>query len=415
MRHLLLLAAIFVFSCGSGEGVDAPVVIAPDDDSGACPSADSVLLSFKGELDAGTFDALRPTLEDVLVEQGGLKTQLLLLSVVLPELSGDEVKTVLSVLTSDDGKATVDAFLPHLINIMEYLHGTGSFIPGKHLEPVAAMHEILTSCDAPEQLLTLRNMLALEVRRAPPGSAQSFVVAEAGTGDSSFLFALLQAVDRAAQQPKMKELLQNIQIEEDGTAPDGEGGGVRVGREAFLILAKLLAGNIAAPDFQIGPTRDLLEDVLVPRLDGDADAEEALDELLDLLSILVEADSTTFEGAQAFMGCVDRHDDEAAIPGMLFDYMTIDELPLEDLLDDVVSASGGEKNGELRIALIQILDAVLKHPDNVGDATVTIAALLDPAVADTTLETVLSLKGKGVLADLSSFIETLLTCKQVEL
>lgn len=414
LRQLTSVAVccfVVVVGC-SAEGKEAPHVIAPDEDVGACPSGDSVLTSFKAELDGGTFDALRPTLETVLVDGGGLKTNLLLLSLVLPELSGDEVKTVLRVLTSDDGKATVDAFLPHLINILEYLHGSGTFIPGPHLAPVDAAHEILTSCDAAEQLQTLRDLLALEVRRVP-GAEQSWVAADPGTGDSSFLFALLDAVDRAAANPKMKELLTKIQIEEDGDV--GGGGQVVIGRDAFLVLAKLLAANIAAPDFQLQPTRDILEDVLVPQLDGDAAAEASLDELLDLMGLLVEADSTMFEGMQGFMGCVDRHDEEAAIPGMLFDYMTIDELPLQDLLDDVVGASAGDAQSELRTAIIQILDAVLLHPDVLGDTTNVLAALLDPSVADTTLETVLSLKGKGVLSDLSSFLQTLLTCKQVQL
>ncbi len=404
--------AVAVGGC-SGEGTEAPRVIAPDEEFGDCPAGDSVLLSFKAELDGGTFDALRPTLEKVLVDDGGLKTNLLLLSLVLPELSGDEVKTVLKVLTSDEGKATIEAFKPHLINILEYLHGTGTFIPGKHLAPVDAAHELLTSCDAAEQLQTVRDLLALEVRRAPPGSAQSWLVAEPGTGESSYLFAVLDAVDRAAQLPKMKELLTKIQIEDN--ADEGGGGQIVIGRQAFLVLAKLLAANIAAPDFQLQPTRDILDDVLVPQLDGDAASEVALDELLDLLGVLVEADSTMFEGMQGFMGCVDRHDEEAAIPGMLFDYMTIDELPLEDLLGDVVSASAGDQQSDLRVAMIQILDAVLKHPDVLGDTTNVLAALLDPSIADTTLETVLSLKGKGVLTDLSDFLKTLLTCKQVQL
>ena len=409
--------AVAGFSVGfvacSGEGHDAPHVIAPDDDVGDCPGADSVLTSLQTELDRGTFDPLRPTIERVLVDEGGLKTQLLLLSVVLPELTGDEIKTVLSVLSSDDGKATVDAFLPHVVNILEYLHGTGSFIPGKHPEPVAAAHDILTSCDAAEQVGTVRDLLALEVKRSPPGSAASFVVADPGTGDSSYVFALLTAVDKTAKLPQLKGLLEKIQIEEDGDV--GGGGDVVIGRQAFVVLAKLLAANIAAPDFQLQPTRDILEDVLVPQLDGDAEAEAALDELLDLLGILVDSDSATFEGVQAFMGCVDRHDHEAAIPGMLFDYLTIDELPVEDLLDDVVGAAQGEQNGALRVALVQLLDAALLHPDNVSDATRVVAEFLDPAVADDVLGAVLSLKGKGVLADLTSFLDTLLTCKQVQL
>lgn len=407
------VAAFVVGSC-SAEGTAAPVVIAPDEVTPGCPSGDSTVLAFKAELNSGGFDPLRPTIERILVDEAGLKTVLALLSSMVPELTGEETRTLVRALTSSDGNASLNALKPHLINILEYVNGTSPFIAGKHPEPISALHEILTSCDAAEQLSTIRNLLALEVNAAPAGSDNRFVVAAAGSGEASYFYALLQAVDRASKVPKMKALLESIEVTDDGSAPDGSGG-VRVGRDAFLVLAKLLAGNIAAPDFQFAPTRQLLEDVLVPQLDGDGDAEDSLDELLDLLGLLVESDATTFEGMQAFMGCVDRHDGEAKIPGMLFDYLTIDELPFSDLLDDAVLAGEAEDNDALRLALIELLDAALKHPDTVSDVTHVAAAFVEEDVAEITISTALSMKGKGVLTELLDFIGTLVDCKGLEL
>ncbi len=411
----VVVSASVVVAC-SAEGLEAPRVIAPDEDTGACPSGDAVLLSLKGELNAGAFDALRPDLERTLVDEGGLKTLLALVAAVLPELTGGELNTVLSVLASDDGKATVAAFKPHVLNVLHYLNGTSEFIAGKHDAPLRAAHEILVSCDAAEQVRTLRDVLALEVNHAPPGTPAgepAWIAAAPGAGESSFLFALIDAVDRAADIPVMRGLLERIEIEEDGAA--GGGDDIVIGRAAFVVLAKLLAANIAAPDFQLAPTRELLEQVMVPQLDGDASAEAALDELLDLLGLLVETDSATFKDMQALMGCVDRHDDEAAIAGLLFDYMTIDELPLQDLLDDVTTSARGDGTTALRLAIVDVLDGVLLHPDILGDATSVLARLLAPEVADTTLTTVLSLEGKGVLTELLEFVDVLLTCKDVPL
>jgi hypothetical protein len=406
---VVAVAAFVVGVVGCGAvGTKAPRVIAPNEDVGACPSGDSVLVNLKAELSAGTFDSFRPTIERVLVDDGGLRTTLALVGAVLPELQGDEAAVLAQTLASDDGQETVDALLPHIINVLDYIHGTSAFIPGKHPEPLVATHNILTQCDAPEQLATLREVLALDVKRAPPGSEVAFVIAPAGEGDSSFLFALVTAVDQAADLPVMTDLLENIEFD------DEEGGaGVQVGRGAFIAIAKLLAANISAPDFDLAPTRAILDDVLLPRLAGDPAAEAVLDDLLDLMGILVTNDTATFEGMQAFMGCVDRHDADAAIPGMLFDYLTIDELPLADLLDDVVEAGSAESNTALRLAIISLLDAALRHPDLVGDNTAVVAAFLDPAVADDAVGTLLSLQGKGILDELFVFIDTLFTCKGI--
>ncbi|MDP2343948.1 MAG: hypothetical protein Q8O67_23525 [Deltaproteobacteria bacterium] len=413
---VVVVVGAFMFSCGSGEGIEAPKTIGPNEDVGACPGGDTVLLAFNQQVDDGAFDALRPVITEVFVDDGGLRTTLSLVSSVLPQLQAAEMRTVLSTITSDDGKATLDAVKPHVLNVLEYINGTSAFIPGKHPEPINALHEVMVSCDAAEQLLNVRNVIALEVNRNPAGPADTstsvWVSAEPGTGESSWLFAFVEAVDRAAQLPKMRELLERIEINDD---PEGGDGEIKIGRAAFIVIAKLLAKNVAAPDFQFQPTREILEDVAIPQLDGDADAEAALSELLDLFALLVAADSTTFEGMQAFMGCVDRHDNEAAIPTMLFDYLNIEELPIEDLLGDLAAVSAGDRLEDLRTAAIAIMDVVVQFPDQLGDATKVMAAMLAPEIADTTLSTVLALKGKGVLTDLTDFIGLMLDCKQVPL
>ena len=400
-----------LWACAGGEGKEAPTTIGPNEEVGACPSGDSVLVSFKTQVDDGAFDALRPAIERVFVDDGGLRTALALVSAVLPQLQSAEMRTVLSTITSDDGKVTLAAVRPHVLNVLKYIHGTSEFVEGKHPEPIAALHQVLVNCDAAEQLQNVRNVVAFEVNRGAPGSGSAWVAAEPGGGESSWLFAFVEAVDRAAQLPKMRELLERIEINDDG---DGEGD-IRIGRDAFIVIAKLVAKNVAAPDFQFQPTREILEDVAIPELDGDVAAEAALSELLDLFGLLVSADSTTFEGMQDFMGCVDRHDDEAAIPTMLFDYLNIEELPIEDLLDDVASAFAGQRLEDLRVAGIAIMDVVVQHPDLLGDTTRVMAALLAPELADTTLGTVLALEGKGLLAEFTDFIALMLSCKQVPL
>lgn len=409
---LIGFAFVTVGACSSGVGVEAPTTIGPRENVGACPDGDTQLLSLKAEVDDGAFDALRPTITRIFVDNGGLKTALALLSAVLPKLQAAEMRTVLAVISSGEGRVTLDAVKPHVLNVLKYVHGTSEFIDGAHLEPLHAFHELLVSCDAAEQLLNLRNVVALEVNRTP-NAPSSFAIAPAGSGEASWVFAFVEAVDRAAQLPKMRSLLQRIEIEDGGV--EGGPGQIQVGRAAFIVMAKLLAKNVAAPDFEFQPTREIFEQVAIPRLDGDAEAEAVLAELLDLFGLLVSADSATFEGMQAFMGCIDRHDDQAAIPTMLFDYVNIEELPIESLIGDVAVAFAGQRLESLRMAGIAIADVVVQQPVLLGDATLIMAELVAPDVADTTVGTVLAIAGTGVLSDFIDFITLVLECKEIPL
>ena len=171
---------------------------------------------------------------------------------------------------------------------------------------------------------------------------------------------------------------------------------------------------MAAPDFELAPVRELLDDVMVPVLEGDAEATAALDELLDLLGLLVTEQSSTFQTVQAFMGCVDRHDSEAAIPVMLFDYLTIDDLSPADLLTDLSGSIDGDDVGDLRLAFVEILDVLLSHGPQLSDNAVVLGKLIAPEVAPTLLDVIVALRGTGVSDDLAEFFEVIIGCKDLD-
>jgi hypothetical protein len=399
-----------LISCG-GEGIPAPASPGPTDDH-ACPAADDVLNSAEAQLDAGTFDPLRPHIEQILVDGEGLRTVLNLTSLVLPGIEPDVATTLLGAASDPEADETLTLLKPHLIRVLQYVDGSSAELPGPHPEPLAAAHAVVVNCDPVDNVRLVRELLAVEVRRGAPGSGVTWQLASAGEGEQSLLGALIEAVDRAQKVPAFSSLLERIAIERDGDAP-GEGGDIVVGREAFIVLAQLFAANAAAPDFELQPLRELLEQVFIPLLDGDVAAEAILDELLDLLAVIVDERAETFAAIQTFTGCVNRHDREAAIPAMLYDYLSVDAFSVEGLLTDLAGAVDGEQAGDYRLAAVAVLDALLAHPEALDDATTVVGAFMAADVVPTVLDVVLSLRGTGVLTDLLGFVDTLLTCREL--
>jgi hypothetical protein len=380
----------------------------PDEDTGRCPSSEDVLGALQTRLAAGDLDGLRPHVEQILVQDRGVATTLSFVSQVLPDVEADALSTLAAVLGGDDGRAALDVWKPTVFSVVDYLHGTSEAIPGPHDEPLAALHAIVTGCDAPATTRMFRDLLALQVRPGAAGEPR-WVLATPDSATSSWIFAFLDAAGRAAQNPTMSALLQGIEISDD----DDGAGGVRVGREAFVVLARLLAANISAPDFDLQATREIVEDVLVPRLGEDATAQALLDELLDLSGVLVDPSSAAFAALQQFMGCVDRRDHDAAIPAMLFDFLTTEEIPVRDLLIELAERGAHDDASALRIAVVALLDAALLHPAPLGDVAGVVGRLLEPAPAAALLDVAVTLRGTGVFSELVSLVDTLVGCKGV--
>jgi hypothetical protein len=225
------------------------------------------------------------------------------------------------------------------------------------------------------------------------------------------LFAFVDVAARATRNPSLQTMLENIEISDEQAGGDGS---IRVGRDAFVVLSRLLAANIAAPDFDSEATRSLVEDVLLPRLGDDTAARVLLDEILDLVAVLADNRSTTFPALQEFMACVDRHDQAAAIPGMLFDFLTTEEIAVPDLLVELADAGANDGAGRLRVAVVALFDAALSHPEALGDLATVAARLLEPDPVADILDVIVAVRGTGVFTELLSLLDTLLTCKGVE-
>ncbi len=390
---VLLLDVVGLLACG-GVGVEAPRVLAPDEDpTGTCPSTDELLGDTRAALDEGALRALAPIARDILLDDGGLRVALPVLRKTSERLPPGEVLAIAEGYAAGEGLARL---VPHLVNVLEYMDGTSPLVAGEHFAPLDATHRILTRCDPAATLGALRRILDLEVP-LPDGSR------------TAWIHVMFDALVAVAEEPEFVALLERVEFSDGGgDGGGGQGDDIALGRDAFVLVTQLIIGNVASPDFDLVYVRGLLDDLLVTRLSASGEARAKLTALLDLLDLVLDPEADIFEHVQVLMQCAHRQDEGGAVPGMLFDYLSIAELDFVDFLEDI-DGLGSDPAGEaLRLLLIELSAVLEPEPDLTRDLTAVLARFIEPDTARVTLPAVLGLRGSGVLTELLAVVSDLL-------
>lgn len=384
----LLLAAFANHGC-SAEGVDAPQTLGayttrPQD----CPTAETLTADFHAARDAGQFDALAPLMERFLFDDGGIRVLTRLLMSVLRELGGKEVLRVFTGVEEGQGLARMEK---HTKNVLDYVTGRGPLtapdqhplLVGPHYGPITATHRVLTRCDLNATLAVTRRILELEVE----------VVDEDGQVRTvPYIEPAFDALLAVAADPAFVALIEQLELEDED-----EGGGIRVGRDAFILLVRLAVGNIAADNFDLAYLRGLIDDLLVSQLPEEQGARARLNHLLDVLEIVVNPESEIFPFVQAFMRCVSAQDEEGAVPGMLYDYLTVDTLDYTEFLADIDRLGDDPAGVPFREVSIAALATLEQSPALTRDGLQIAARFIAADVAEQTLPAAYDLVGTGVL------------------
>ncbi|MCC7071401.1 MAG: hypothetical protein IT383_08765 [Deltaproteobacteria bacterium] len=392
------LVAVIAAGCGA-VGVAAPQVVGAREDTG-CPAANDALAHTKAALELPGVRALRPHLERVLVEHGGLRVLIQGLAAMLTDVDQETFAHLRAGLNPEVG---LGSLTPHLVEVLRYIDGSSAHVAGAHPEPLAAVHAMLDQCPAPATLSTTRRLLELEVRADPAGA---WVLAAPGAGERSWLGAVLDAVRAVASDPVFVAALEDLELEDES---EGDGT-IRVGRDAFRLLSSILVANLAAPDFDPEAARALLDDALSLRITDPA-ARAKLDAALDVALLIAEPSADVFPQTQALMGCLNDADEDAAIGGMLYDWLTVDALPLEAFLDDAAETAGVDTATDLRLALVDMLGAVEARPALAGDVTIVLGELLDEEAAPALVSALLAVQGQGALHELLGLVDGVEQCR----
>ena len=385
MRCALTTALLFT-ACASGVGVEAPAVPTPDA-PGDCPSTRAALESTRASLREGALGDLVPVANEILIDDGGLRVLVPGLRQLATEVPPQEIFSLSAGYQQNEGLARLR---PHVIRVLEYFAGESAFIPGEHYAPLDATHRIATECDVVDTLSAVRALLELEV---------AFQGEQIG-----WLDLLFDAIVLLAEDPTFLALVEGIEFSDDAN-PDQ----LSVGREAFVLIARLLTENLGNPDFEIDALRPLVQDVFLSQLEGEgAEATRAnVNGLLDLLELGFTADDTTFPQLQLLIQCVNDEDSEGEIAGMLFDYLSVDELSLPEFLADLDTLGEDDAGVSLAILLVDGTRALEQNPNLTRDMLAVVARFIAPDVSRQTVPATRRLQGTGVVGEILGFVEAI--------
>ncbi len=365
--------ALVLVSCGGGVGTPAPAGVYPDAPS-ACDDEEELLADTTAAAEDGVLDDLAGHVEELLVEQRGL-IPLVRTARHVTEAVGTDALLGLSAGWAD-GEG-IGRLTGHLEQVLLYIRGQSPHVAGSHEAVVEVLHRVLASqgaaCDSLETLQTIQALAEAEHPRGGP-----------------WIQALYDDVRDLAEDEAFVALLGDLTYDEEG------GNDLAVGREAFVLIANLVIGYVAAPDFDPDVVRDLLSDVLVSQFAIEPETEARVERLLDTLDVVTAVDAPTQAGVQALLGCARSADPDGIVAGMVYDYVQIEALSLPGFLRDLEAFADGPAGEALRLLFVDAIPALTAEGETTTDALSVLGGFIEPERRAAVLDAFLALKGRGV-------------------
>lgn len=390
MRALLPLLPVALSAACGAVGVEAPYVLGPDEAPlGTCTTTEEATAMTRRALEDGRLEDLGALLRGVLFDEGGFRIVLPVVRETAARLPPGQFLRLAEGYGDGEGLARLT---PRIVDVLQYVSGAHSAIPGEHYDVVIASQRVLTRCDAARTLTALQRLLELEVVLAD-GTSRVWI-------DVAY-----DAFVEVAEEPAFRAFLRRLEFSGEG---DGAANEVAVGREAFVLLAQLVVGNVAAPGFDLAYLRGVFDEVLARQLAEEGAARAKVTTLLDLIELVLQPEAQIFSDVQALMECADRQDSEGELAGTLHDFLSTEALDFSALLADL-DAFGADPAGDaLRVALAAFGRVLSDEPALTRDLAAVLGRLFTADAAPIAVNGALDLRGRGVFTELVALFNRLL-------
>jgi len=379
--------AVAAFACG-GTGVEGPEVPAPS--AAHCDDGDGALSTLRESWREGALREVGESLVAPLIEEGALRV---FLPVMLESAETLPDGTREAMLDAVGHQGDFETLAPHAARTLEYLVGESALIEGEHFEPLDTIQRMASGFGArcrPQTLLsTLGDLLVVDIEHE--GQERRFVD------------VYLDAWAELARDPGFRAFLDRVEFNDEDRA-----GTIYVGRDAFVVAARLLLKSAAEPDLEIETLKARVDElVLLQVLDGAEATRARIYLVLELYDALRQKRPELFVELQDLVSCGVDADQQGALLGMLYDYLSIETLDFADLLEDVVIARDSP-TGQLAFNLfVEITTRLRGQPSRGRDMVHLVETALAPERTRAYLPAILRARGTGVRAHAVEVVRTL--------
>ncbi len=353
--------SLVLLSCSFDTVEPAPFVPGPTV-AGACGTTDTLLPKLFTFVREEKIAPLRAVLERFSTARGELSLRTLLQAVVrlISQLGLDHTAQAVRLESTN---AALESLEPLVKTALELVVGRTD---GRdRYDATEAIATLVDECPAQDLLTSLDALIRFEV--GPPGERRRWIS------------ALAKDVSPLIQDPALEPLLETFESNAER------------GKPAVTALVVQILTFVADPDFRIERVETLLESALYP-LVSDA-LRLRIQLLVDRLAEITAPSANVLPPLQRALRCMNaRPATRAALIGLIYDLITVDEVELADLLRTLDGVVDEDDSAELldfvadvlvtlrddRVVQAQILgfvEVILRRPDVEGVAPMLLELL----------------------------------------
>ena len=382
-------------SCDSGVGVEAPDRTLSEDN--LCEKEQPQLDYVNAVLKTKTLASLAPMVEKVLFDQGAFRPIGELFVALARQIDVNHLPKLVEKYDQGEGLARLSG--PGFA-LLQYSDADNQQTPADNHGLWHFAGTLIQTCSAHDMIGMARSGLQLPYDNN-------------GTTETKWFEVLLEKLGILLSDPELSTLLARFELDEstlETEAPsETSDGQILLGREAFVVLLNLIAGNLTSPDLDIDYFRTTIDDLLLPQLEETPDLRNKISDLIDVGFYGLESDETFLSYLQSTVTCLLEQDTQNIFAHFVYDLITFSFVDFEETVDSVDTINDDAAGPALFGTVETLLDILFVDDYLARDLLVSASGFLSPAHTSLWVPTLIQLQGKGMMADLSSVVSFFFT------
>ena len=386
----LFIGTLAFLSCDSGVGVDAPnrIPTAATD----CTTEQPQLNYINAVLETKTLNPLAPMVDAVLFDGGAFRPIGQLLIALARQVDPNNLPMLVKNYEQGEGLARLSE--PGFA-LLQYSDADNQQTPADNHGLWHFAGTLIQTCPAHDMIGMARSALQL------PYEAE-------GTTETKWFEVLLDKLGVLLSDPELSALLARFELDENTldteSTTETEEGQILLGRDAFVVLLNLIAGNLTSPDLDTAYFRTTIDELLLPQLEDTPDLRDKIADLMDVGFYGLESDDAFLSYLQSTVTCLLNEDNNNIFAHFVYDLITFSFIDFGETVDSADTITEDLAGPALLDTLEVTLDILFADDYLARDLLASVSGFLSPTHTPLWVPTLIQLQGDGIMADFSGIV-----------